>query len=69
MTAKELQLLKLLMERAGKYVTKSDIEYALYSADNAVESNTTEVIIYNLRKKLGAEFIRSIRGVGYMVEP
>lgn len=67
-TAKEFQLLKLLMERAGKYVTKSDIEYALYSADNAVESNTTEVIIYNLRKKLGADFIRSMRGVGYMVE-
>ncbi|MFK0690112.1 response regulator transcription factor [Mesorhizobium sp. IMUNJ 23033] len=69
MTAKEFRLLKLLMERAGKYVTKSDIEYALYSADSAVESNTTEVIIYNLRRKLGAEFIRSIRGVGYMVEP
>jgi DNA-binding response OmpR family regulator len=69
MTAKEFQTLKLLMERAGKYVTKSDIEYALYSAENAVESNTTEVIIYNLRKKLGSEFIRSIRGVGYMVEP
>ncbi|MDX8482029.1 response regulator transcription factor [Mesorhizobium sp. VK24D] len=69
MTAKEFQLLKLLMERAGKYVTKSDIEYALYSADSAVESNTTEVIIYNLRRKLGAEFIRSIRGVGYMIEP
>lgn len=69
MTAKEFRLLKLLMERAGKYVTKSDIEYALYSADSAVESNTTEVIIYNLRRKLGAEFIRSIRGVGYMIEP
>ncbi|MEK1890934.1 MAG: response regulator transcription factor [Phyllobacterium sp.] len=69
MTAKEFQMLKLLMERAGKYVTKSDIEYALYSAENAVESNTTEVVIYNLRKKLGSEFIRSIRGVGYMVEP
>ena len=69
MTAKEFQMLKLLMERAGKYVTKSDIEYALYSAENAVESNTTEVIIYNLRKKLGSDFIRSIRGVGYMVEP
>ncbi|MGK9086246.1 response regulator [Brucella intermedia] len=67
-TAKEFQLLKLLMERAGKYVTKRDIEYALYSTDNAVESNTTEVIIYNLRKKLGAGFIVSMRGVGYMVE-
>ena len=68
MTAKEYRVLKLLMERAGKYVTKSDIEYALYSADNAAESNTTEVTIYSLRKKLGSEFIKSIRGVGYMVE-
>lgn len=68
LTAKELQLLKLMMERAGKYVTKSDIEYALYDAESAVESNTTEVTIYNLRKKLGSNFIKSIRGVGYMVE-
>ena len=68
MTAKEFQVLKLLMERAGKYVTKSDIEYSLYSAENAVESNTTEVTIYNLRKKLGSSFIKSIRGVGYMVD-
>lgn len=67
-TAKEFQLLKLLMERAGKYVTKRDIEYALYSTESAIESNTTEVIIYNLRKKLGADFITSMRGVGYMVE-
>ena len=68
MTAKEYRVLKLLMERAGKYVTKSDIEYALYSADNAAESNTTEVAIYSLRKKLGSEFTKSIRGVGYMIE-
>jgi two-component system OmpR family response regulator/two-component system response regulator QseB len=69
LTAKEFRVLKLLMERAGKYVTKSEIEYALYSAENAAESNTTEVAIYSLRKKLGSEFIKSIRGVGYMVEP
>ena len=68
MTAKEFHLLKLLMERSGRYVTKNDIEYALYDAESAVESNTTEVTIYNLRKKLGAEFIKSIRGVGYMIE-
>jgi DNA-binding response OmpR family regulator len=67
-TAKEFQLLKLLMERAGKYVTKRDIEYVLYSTESAIESNTTEVIIYNLRKKLGSDFITSMRGVGYMVE-
>jgi DNA-binding response OmpR family regulator len=69
LTAKEFRVLKLLMERAGKYVTKSDVEYALYSADYAAESNTTEVAIYSLRKKLGSEFIKSIRGVGYMVGP
>jgi two-component system OmpR family response regulator/two-component system response regulator QseB len=67
MTAKEFRILKVLMERAGKYVTKSDIEYSLYSADDAVESNAVEVSIYNLRKKLGADFIQTIRGVGYMV--
>lgn len=65
---KEFHLLKLLMERAGRYVTKSDIEYALYDISAMVESNTIEVTIYSLRKKLGADFIKSIRGVGYMVE-
>src|SRR5581483_3974380 len=68
MTAKEYRVLKLLMERAGKYVTKSDIEYALYSADSAAESNTTEVAIYSLRKKLGSDFISSTRGLGYMIK-
>lgn len=68
MTAKEFHLLKLLMERSGRYVTKNDIQYALYDAENAVESNTTEVTIYNLRKKLGSDFIKSIRGVGYLIE-
>jgi two-component system OmpR family response regulator/two-component system response regulator QseB len=68
MTAKEFQLLKLLMERSGRYVTKNDIEYALYDTGGGVESNATEVTIYNLRKKLGTDFIKSIRGVGYIVE-
>jgi DNA-binding response OmpR family regulator len=67
MTAKEFRTLKLLMERAGKFVTKGDIEYILYSADDAAESNTVEVTIYNLRKKLGSTFIQTVRGVGYRV--
>lgn len=66
-TAKEFRTLKLLMERAGKFVTKADIEYMLYSADDAAESNTVEVTIYNLRKKLGSGFIQTVRGVGYKV--
>ncbi len=66
-TAREFRVLKLLMERADKYITKSDIEFALYDAESMAESNTIEVAIYNLRKKLGPDFIKSIRGVGYMV--
>ena len=66
-TSKEFRTLKLLMERAGKFVTKSDIEYVLYSAEDAAESNTVEVTVYNLRKKLGTEFIQTVRGVGYRV--
>jgi two-component system OmpR family response regulator/two-component system response regulator QseB len=67
LTAKEFRTLKLLMERAGKFVTKADIEYVLYSAEDAAESNTVEVTIYNLRKKLGTPFIQTVRGVGYRV--
>jgi DNA-binding response OmpR family regulator len=67
MTAKEFRTLKLLMERAGKFVTKGDIEYVLYSAEDAAESNTVEVTIYNLRKKLGSDVIQTVRGVGYRI--
>ncbi len=65
LTAKEFRTLKLLMERAGKFVTKSEIEYVLYSAEDAAESNTVEVTVYNLRKKLGSSIIQTVRGVGY----
>ncbi len=67
LTAKEFKTLLLLMERVGKFVTKGEIEYTLYSADDAAESNTVEVAIYNLRKKLGSKFIETIRGVGYRI--
>ena len=68
LTAKEFRVLMILMERVGRYVTKADIEYALYSAEDAKESNIIEVTIYSLRKKFGNELIRTIRGVGYMVD-
>ncbi len=55
------------IDPAATVVRKSG-KQALYSAENVAESNTTEVAIYSLRKKLGSEFIKSIRGVGYMIE-
>lgn len=67
MTAKELRVLDTLMRRAGRFVSKDDLENALYDAAGGVESNTIEVTIYALRKKLGSTFILTARGLGYMV--
>lgn len=67
LTAKELRVCSLLMERLNKIVSKAEIEDSLYGWSEEVDSNTVEVTIYNLRKKLGKEFIHTLRGVGYMV--
>ncbi len=66
-TANELKLLTLLLKRAGNLVSRSAIEEELHGWDGAADSNTAEVTIYNLRKKLGKSSIITLRGVGYMV--
>lgn len=68
-SGKEFKTLILLMQRPGNVISKDRIEEDLYGWDGDVESNTVEVIIYNLRKKLGKETILTLRGVGYMVSP
>jgi len=68
LTAKELRVCSLLMERRNKIVSKADIEESLYGWDEEVDSNTVEVTIYNLRKKLGKDFIQTLRGMGYIVK-
>ncbi|NWB60555.1 winged helix-turn-helix domain-containing protein, partial [Pseudomonas sp. F1002] len=67
-TPMEYQLLHQLMVRPGKVVTRERLSRALYGWQDRVESNTLEVLIHNLRKKLSTELIRTVRGVGYMVE-
>jgi len=67
LTARELRALDLLMRRAGRFVSKDDLENVLYDAAGGAESNTIEVTIYGLRKKLGSDFILTARGLGYMV--
>lgn len=64
---KELKLLALLMSAKGMPVSKVAIEAELYDEAEEIESNAVEVMIYSLRKKLGQDFIRTLRGVGYMV--
>ena len=65
-TAKELRVLTVLMRRAGQFVSKDELENALYDDAAGVESNTIEVAVYALRKKLGASVIVTARGLGYM---
>lgn len=68
LTPKEFALLKLLLENSGKVISRSRLEELLYSWDDALESNALEVYIHFLRKKLGADLIKTIRGVGYIIE-
>ena len=65
---REYMLLKVLMENAGRVQTRDSLEHKLYSWGEEVASNALEVHIHHLRKKLGAEFIATVRGVGYTVK-
>ncbi|MGH8449518.1 response regulator [Pseudomonas sp.] len=66
-TPMEYQLLHQLLVRPGKVVTRERLSRALYGWQDRVESNTLEVLIHNLRKKLSTELIRTVRGVGYVL--
>ncbi len=65
LTAREWALLEALLSRPGQLLSKAQLEEKLYAFDNEVESNTIEVHISRLRKKLGAEIIETERGLGY----
>jgi len=65
---KEFMVLKSLLENAGRIQTRESLESRLYSWGEEVSSNAIEVHVHHLRKKLGNNFIRTIRGVGYKVD-
>jgi DNA-binding response OmpR family regulator len=67
LSRREYMLLKSLMENAGRVQTRNTLETRLYSWGEEVASNALEVHIHHLRKKLGAQFITTVRGVGYKV--
>lgn len=67
LSRREYMLLKALVEHVGVIQTKEGLEAKLYSWGDEVASNAIEVHIHNLRKKLPADFIRTVRGIGYMV--
>ena len=68
LTKNEFNVLQTLIERAGHPVLKSFLEDSLYAWGAEVSSNTVEVYVSRLRKKVGKEVIRTIHGVGYKVD-
>ena len=67
LSKREFSLLHALMKQPGVPLSRAQIEESLYGWDEEIESNVVEVYIHSLRRKLGAEWIRNVRGVGYLI--
>ncbi len=67
LSAREYALLHALLLRPGAILSRSDLEDKIYGWNEEVESNAVEFLIYSLRKKLGKDAIKNIRGLGWMV--
>jgi two-component system OmpR family response regulator/two-component system response regulator QseB len=68
LSTREYDLLHALMRNAGRVLSREQLEQQMYSWGHEVESNTIEVHIHHLRRKLGADLIHTVRGVGYTVQ-
>ena len=67
LSAKEFALLEMMLQNAGRVLTRAQLEQSLYGWSDGADSNTIEVFIHHLRKKLGSDFIQTLRGIGYTV--
>ncbi len=67
LSAREFALLRILMEHPGRPVSRAELEDRLYGWGREVESNAVEVHIHALRRKLGSQWIRNLRGVGWLI--
>ena len=65
---REFALLQKLLENSGRVISRDQLNQTLYGWGENIDSNALEVHIHNLRKRFGTKLIRTIRGVGYMVE-
>lgn len=68
LTAREFALLRALLLRPGAILSRDELETRIYGWNEEVESNAVEFLIHAVRKKLGSEVIRNVRGVGWMVD-
>ena len=65
---REFALLQEMLENQGRVLSRASLEEKLYSWNEEVESNAIEVHIHHLRRKLGSQLIRTVRGVGYVID-
>ena len=67
LSQREWAVLEALMRRPGVILSRAQLEEKLYGWKEEISSNAVEVYVHSLRKKLGADFIRNIRGMGYVI--
>lgn len=67
LSAREFAILQELLLNAGRVLSKARLEEKLYGWGEEIESNTIEVFVHHLRRKLSPQLIRTVRGVGYMI--
>jgi DNA-binding response OmpR family regulator len=65
---REFAVLQQLLEQRGRVLSRARLEQSLYSWKDEIDSNAVEVHIHHLRRKLGPDLIRTIRGVGYVID-
>ena len=65
LSVREFALLEVLMQQPGAVLSREKLEESIYGWDDDIGSNAIEVHLHNLRKKLGAQAIVNVRGVGY----
>ena len=67
LSAREFALLHALLLRPGTILTRAELEERIYGWNEEVESNAVDFLIHGVRKKLGADIIKNVRGAGWMV--
>ncbi len=67
LSAHEFSVLEALLQRPGAVLSRAQLEDRLYGWSDSIESNAVEVYIHALRRKLGSDSIRTLRGVGYFI--
>jgi DNA-binding response OmpR family regulator len=68
LTASELRMLSYFMHRVGRVISQAELTEHLYALEESAESNTIEVYVSRLRRKLGRDLITTVRGLGYRMD-